>query len=454
MSRQRRFGAPAAAVLATLFCLGSAGAVYADRLDGEMLRSGPVVMNYLRAHGYKTAVVLPFRVLRGDAPLKIEHTPLERNLAERLERSLILSYDPERPVMVLSQAQSVMERQFGLAEARRADIARARLFGLKFPLPLAVENRLRAPDVFLTGRAQLSRDLATTTVTILAFDRQRAEGYEPVHSFTVPTGRSILADAGQGFSLSHRFSGLSRGSAVEANREMDVQATASSTTAEGEFPVELRVLYGDQSQSLNHDSAGGAYNFAIGTPTPGQQVILSVRNRTKDKLGIVLTVNGVNTLYEEQGLEPTQMSYWTLEPGVEYYISGFYKADGKTYRSFTAVSEEQSQRDLAQIGRDMAGLIQLHVLRSSPVGMDVALAMLAARGDGNLRHAVTTQTRQEGPATTWDQLREQIAAQAQGSTPRGLVAPGEEKAETIRHDTFTCPFHTDTLVIRYWNAAQ
>ena len=184
-------------------CGGLSASARADRLDDELLRSGPRVMEYLRGKHYSNAAVLPFRAEDGrkTGGDELKDTPIEHNLADRLERALVLAIDPEHPVAVVTQARTTAQKQFGTA-AHDTAAQRKQLFTVKYPLPLEVPDPLVSIDAFLTGTVKLSADRKTTTVNILAFDRQDPATLSDVLSISVPTGRSILADTAEGFSLS------------------------------------------------------------------------------------------------------------------------------------------------------------------------------------------------------------------------------------------------------------
>lgn len=104
------------------------------------------------------------------------------------------------------------------------------------------------------------------------------------------------------------------------------------------------------------------------------------------RLGVVLTVDGVNTVYEEQG-DVYKMTPWLLEPRESYAIQGFYQKDNKTYKPIIGLSDEASHERLGdlQAGLSHAGLIELHVLRKLPEALDDSDLIAATRGGENLR---------------------------------------------------------------------
>ena len=133
------------------------------------------------------------------------------------------------------------------------------------------------------------------------------------------------------------------------------------------------------------------------------------------------------------------MSYWTLEPHGKYSIAGFYHADGKTYSPISAISEEESRKKVGQLGGRLAGLVELHVMRSSPLAGEMPLGLIAARGQSSLRAAVVPYQEPQQPPHTWEQLRQQIAAQAAAIKPRGLMAPSGDTGGQLRTRSSPAP---------------
>src|SRR5262249_36398552 len=140
-------------------------------------------------------------------------------------------------------------------------------------------------DAFVTGLVEFSPDLRTVNVTVLAFDR-RGEEPEKVCAFTAATDARTLAEAGESFLLKGARGAFDNG-------ELLVQATKSAVqTSEQkaaypleESPVELKVLYDGREVPV-------AKNGTVPEPREGQKVTFALKNRGRERYGVVLLVNG------------------------------------------------------------------------------------------------------------------------------------------------------------------
>ena len=84
-----------------------------------------------------------------------------------------------------------------------------------------------------------------------------------------------------------------------------------------------------------------------------------IRSQASERIGLVLMVNGKNTLYEEEG-DPSHCKAWVLDPGKTYGIEGF-QVDNATRKPFRVLSDQDSAS--VAYGPN-TGPIQFHIMSS------------------------------------------------------------------------------------------
>jgi hypothetical protein len=421
MNRSMRFhlaGLCAASVAAWALL---ARPVRADTIDENLAPKAAEVMEHLQKQGYKNVGVLHFRVEMPGAKSPFGVGRLNSLMATRLENVLILANDDDRPIGITRAASERAAARDKKATYLTAE-GRKKLFAEKYPL--AWGDKDVTVDAFLTGLVKMSPDLAKATVTIEEWlpGKDRAN---TLAQFEVPTNRLLLADLNRNFILSKRS--LNKGLKIE---EPDPDAVASAAGGGGPVRIpkappptdddtfdgllDFRAHYG------NEEFKPGADN-RLPAPRDGQEVYFTVEAK-KERLGVVVLVNGVNTLGEEGvDREPDQYSMWVLEPGKRYTIRGYYTMENaknaaeagkrKSYmRRFEVLSESESL--LAELGDpNKRGKIELILFRQ-PDGELPAVGVRAA----NMR-SVT------GRLPSLQDLKSRILMLGTAKVARGILAP-------------------------------
>ena len=395
-------------------------------------------------------------------------------MASRLENALIWAWNPEHPVQIVTNASKTAAAKMPHANYK-SPASRKALFDIFYELPLNVANRHVKVDAFLMGVVGIDDGFRSTTVLVQAFDNRNPVSYEDVLKFEVPSDRYLLADLGQGFSTIRRGPHMMRGDddlgsdlggthitdplgivEVESSPS-DTQVSSAFTTDSptSDFPVELRITYNGKDQTLQQE-ADSAQNWKLDDPEEGDQVLFHVKNLTDERLGIVLLVNGVNTLFEEyvEDKPAYKMSRWVLEPGVQYCIKGYYKEDMKQYTPILGLSEEKSKEAMEVLG-DLGGYVNLYVFSSeSGNGKEVPPNIVAMSRGGSFLNTVRTAA--DGrPARTWAELQARVARGGSPTPPRGvMIAGGEDKEEQLTEDKLDAAYNSDTMVIKYYSVAE
>ena len=145
-----------------------------------------------------------------------------------------------------------------------------------------------------------------------------------VSDFTATTDAPALVEVGESFMTRGAFDGgrvevvKDQAASEEAVRDQVVKTAARVKSAQvmhplqdPEAPVALEVFYDNQRVPLQLQDG----KALIAEPHEGQTVLFVLRkvDKTPGKYGVVLSVNGENTLYKER-LSPLQCWKWILSP--------------------------------------------------------------------------------------------------------------------------------------------
>jgi hypothetical protein len=446
-SARKRASLITTCVLAAQILLGS-GVAGAGSLNEELLRNAPRVLDYLKEHGFKTVGVLKFRVQDAQGSVSDRVGPLNLNLATRLELALVLTTEIQHPVNVIRDASSVAARLPG-ANHLTPDGRRA-LFDGRYRL--AWGDTEVAADGFLTGVVAVDPGLHELTVAILGFGRESA-GLELVVKFTAGPDPPVVVDLGESFLTRGMFDG---GRITQAAAPAQVIDSAVRVR-EGEqahplldpsAPVTLEILYDDRPVAL--ETRGGT--AFIPEPREGQTVTMVLRKRdaTAIRYGVVLVVNGENTLFKER-TTPLTSSKWILSREVpEIRVRG-YQSKEREAEAFRILSPTDSKRSLISYGPD-AGTIQLVVFREEPTPGRPAKSSEFEEGQAPeaalgvepedlavLKNGAFPQGRPANLAA----LRAQLPVSAKEPANRGLIRQGTAFASTISR----VEFHPDPTAV-------
>jgi hypothetical protein len=332
----------------------SAQAARADNIDRGLFLAAPSILEDLNKHGYKNVGVLKFQVQkdneRSDVPKGAPSFSVGRlntMMATRLENALIRQMTEANQIGITRGASAVAASKnkgstYTTASGRRD------LFTHKYPLIVGTKDA--AVDAFLTGLVVVDFRTGITTVIVRAFDR-KSDTLREVTRLRENTDRSLLTDMNLNYSIVRReikgaggktepkdvayLKGKNGARIVlrgdsQPPADDDDPKPADTTKPPVEKPIgeektpgvsfdsllKFRVFYDDQFVEPD-------VNNAIAPPRKDQKVHFLVQS-TK-RIGMVLRVNGVNTLNEEKDARQVgEYSMWVLEPGREYIIRGYY----------------------------------------------------------------------------------------------------------------------------------
>jgi hypothetical protein len=430
----------------------------ANDLEKRFQETAVQILEKLRTAEIRTTGVLKFSVRIGDGPFPSTVGNLNMRLAQKLELALVMA-NPAR--------ESAVGDQVGIVRAA-SDVAntiegashlsedgRRLLFSKSYPLAWKHRDKTEViPDSLIVGVGQVHADLSTMDIEIMLLSKSNLK-IQPLASLTVPTDLEDLIDSGESFTTR----GLFDGGTIETKTNGDAEKETKKEEALKEAVKEKALLVrketlgkSEPQKSVNHPLAVTSdapikfeiwyadkqqpYEFRDGAafvkePAEGQQVILTVRRKSAEKkrYGVLVRVNGENTLYRERTPDP-KASLWILEPNAtEFGIYGF-QIDTDTRQDFLVLSDEESDKRTIDYGRDV-GMISVVVFEEETQQPVIP-------SDDELDLAVQSQTvLPEKTADSRGQLGKSLFDQliAQDTT-RGLIVDGQKTDAAINTVTF------------------
>lgn len=329
-------------------------------IDDKLFRVSHLIMKDLVDHGYKNVGVLKFQVKNGNSEATLTSGTLNYVMATRLENALILKNDDKAPIGITRGASAVAAAN-DVKATFLTEAGRQALLGQKYPLAWGTEKV--QVDAFLTGIVSISPDAKSTKITIQAFDSKNLKLRE-ILSFEAKTDTAIIRDTNQSFFVSRElaaraFSGddsleslndLAVQTAQKQNKTSDVNK-ANVEKASKDY-LDIKFKFDGQEVEIGPDGF-------LKKPLTGKYVVIHLKARVK--LGLLLRVNGVNTL-DDQSDEKANLadySWWILEPNRDYEIPGFC-TNGKV---FPFIAKAVEEANVAEMGKN--------VLRHGKIDFDI-----------------------------------------------------------------------------------
>lgn len=428
--------------MACLAMVGS-GAARADHIDGKLRGEAVAIMKDLEKKGYKNVGILKFQVQNGNTPPTLTAGKLNYVMATRLENALVMTDKPDAPIGITRGASAVAASKDKKASFLTAE-GRQNLFKVRYPLAWGTQSV--EVDAFLTGIVVISPDKKRTTIIVQAFDHKNLD-LRKVAEFAVDTDLAILRDTNQNFVVARRTfnawaaaddpdAELNKLAVENAVKENKPGTSKKMTLDDMKEYLDFQILFNDQPMDI---TPGGF----VANPPAGQKMKIKVS--AKVKLGLLLRVNGVNTLSEQRDEKSdlNEYSWWILEPGTPYMIRGFYK-DSKVSEF---VAKEESEVDLAQLGENAErhGKIDFDVF-VNPTEVVKDLPAPKARGlDFSFRSVDST-------PKTFEDLKKEIRTNLpvkKTAVPRSFFVPGSTLENQQLETTAFEGRHVGGITINY-----
>jgi len=355
--------AGAALLGAALCCAGAE----AKSLEEQLQEQASEIIRRARSMGWQNIGVLKFRVQKGSGRLTDSVGTLNTLIAHKLEAALrIADKDADEPLGIALHASTTANQIHKTNHL--APEGMKRLFAKTYPL--ANRDGRELIDAFLTGVVLVSSDLVDMKVFASAFGRDDTKPWNVVPPFTVPIDARILPEIGESFQLRSALGapGAGADNPIEAARRVRENVTEEFPLAGKPDVAVFHIFYdGELIEPRYDEGTGEAY---VPEPREGQKVTFQFKreDRLPERLGVVVKVNGENTLYR-QTLPDLMCKKWVLEPNAPPLdISGFQK-DQHTQEAFLVLSREESKENEMYYGADV-GMITVVVFRERDTETD------------------------------------------------------------------------------------
>lgn len=369
-----------AALLTTLS--GAMTACGLDRpptLERQLKSSAPEIWTRLRERSIARFGVLKFRVQKPGGRVSDNVGTLNMFLAERLEAALALE-DPvglDEPVKLVRKASRTAAKIPGASHL--SPQGRQKLFSHSY-VPAWNAEPIQV-DAFLTGIARFAPDYKSFDLGILAI-RPGEPGLElllpPVK---VATTGAILHEIGESFQVRSIFDSPQPTHLAELARQVR-ESPEQCFPLSHDPVVVLRIFYERQPVTLTFRD-GQAW---IPEPSTGQKVTFELErlDRAEFALGVVLKVNGENTIYCER-MRDLDCSKWVLtRDRPKGSLRGFQMRDHQQAKEFRVASAEESKNLEVYYGEDV-GTISMVVFREQLHADERAAEEPAAEAQGEQR---------------------------------------------------------------------
>jgi hypothetical protein len=435
--------------LAALFQSGTGLAWAQDRttLEQAMEKHAAKVIDYLKSKNYQAVGVLKFLVQKGEGKPSDNVGPLNLNIANRLEVALVLA-DPDEKLKLIRHASETIAKSKNSRASHLTAAGRRALFRMEYDPAWGNANERVKADAFVTGLVEISPDLKQTTVRLQAFDSPENDPVE-IGQFTVPTDARTLTEAGK----SYRLRTLLPSRADEAAGAAYAAETGKAESPLKTSPVALEIFYDEDRVEIEYQNGAAR----VKGPRQGQAVRFVLKNKSGEHYGVVLRVNGENTLYREK-LPSAQCRKWVLDPGEEINVIG-YQTDQDTAEKFEVLSPEESEEREVNYG-EHAGTFSVEVFGAR--GAEEKNPLLADSDESRRLYAINTGDVPASKPIKLKSLQDQLTKgrpKVSGGERsllrgKGIVVPGEKiksGVQRITFETYSVPVVSAT--IRYYTPA-
>jgi hypothetical protein len=432
------------AAVPVLFCLTAfAPSVGAEasppRLEQALQQAAPKILAALTeknaaalAKNDRLGVgVLKFLVQKGKQKPDDNAGPLNLRLAERLEVALVLALKDSR-VRILHDASAVVVKQMNRRANHLTAKGRQAFFDNQYPPAWGREKELPA-DVFLTGRVHFDDKFRGASITVESFDRSGT--LSPVCTFKARIDPRILTEAGVSY--------------VRSRGALDVNELAAAEPAEvqKELPITFEVLYDGKAVPIKEGT--------VPEPQRNQRVSFRLQHRNRDNhvYGVILKVNGDNTLFPDEKPSEEQNGWkWILKPKTRVEVTGFQVTQEKI-KLFEVDRVRPTDASVVRYNQH-AGSFQLLVYRGKqPADKEASEDKLPAESSYIGRGFPTTKGREDSLKHLQSLLREK-RKQTTASSTRGYITAGTEVKGTVEEVDFKSFGEPSSLTIRYYTPVE
>ncbi len=383
---------------------------------------------------------------------------LNLSMADRLEVALALALDAKKPEFrLIEKASDTAAPTLKDSKGHLSPEGRKALFELKYNPAWGKQGETVMADTFLTGIVHFSPDLRTLNVTIQAFNLA-GDKLDTVCSFDAATSLRVLTESGESFAASRGLDEAQTEAPAERSERVVLAERLKvreenqdySPLEAAECPIEVKVFYNDREVAI--------HNGEVPDPKTDTRIRFVLRHRNKDKstYGVVLKVNGENSLYRQHG-DDLNCYKWILRPGTEVRIDGFQiEGNDTAAQPFVAASPEESRRDEVHYGHH-AGTFTVVVFRervndqdrvNTLVNKEEPVTQSIAKGD-----LEPNGSRSGSLNALQARLRSQAKVDAKTAGGKGLIKASPDKITSNVKEVPFQPYEAPVLsaTIRYYH---
>ena len=422
-----------AALLAAL--LFGMSTVHAADLSQTIHQAARDAIAYCKQNDIESVGALKFLIVRDDQFADDVGT-INMLLARRLEIALVLANDPRKPLKLVEDASATANKIEGASHLSKA--GREKLFSVEYHAMWGDQELV--PDALIAGVGTVSDDLKTLKFSLLVA-RRVGNALEQMGKadYVATTTPAVLTEVGESFATRGAFDGgkivknsdssdlpddgLPGGSEPDAATKTlltSAKKIKSGTTHPFNDPtaaVRLTVLY--DGQPVPFDVRNG--RALLREPNEGQRVELRIsKDETSQRYGVVVKVNGQNTLKKQQ-LPDASCGKWILsEPNQTFAIRG-YQMDESELEEFRVLSSAESKEREVDYGAEVGTLSVTVFAEGEP-------APLELDEDARESKIVETARLPKEPSASFGALKAKLLADAN----RGLIAEGNRVQGAVR----------------------
>ncbi len=336
-------------LLITLVVVGSVSTAIraADPIDEAFVQSAKTILGTLKQKKFTNVGVLKFLVRHGEGPARDDVGDLNLTLANKLEVALILANTDEN-FGIIDRASDAVVRAKLLTANHKTEDGRKAFFGRKYELAWSRDKV--EPSGFLTGVATFSADLGKFTIQFQWFDKS-GKLQDMLGEVSVASTPELLAQCGFSYVLAAaRQKAILDGEAIAADlqrRESLERAVAPNPMAADEpftliaaSPVKWAVLYNGKPVKVTGNT--------LPEPKENDRIEFTLTNPGPGTYGVVLLVNGENTLYQER-TAPLACRKWVLAPNTTVTVRGF-QTGPDTVAPFRVLPPDEVPADAVNYG--------------------------------------------------------------------------------------------------------
>ena len=472
-----RFIAPALAMLLLTSGATPAAEKAVPNFDQAVREQAPKILAALKAKGYKNVGVLKFLARNDGGTWRDNLGPINRTLADRLEIALLVSLKPADGMGIVFRASDVVAASGNVRATHRSEEGRAEFFGFD-PSPFYFpwnRNQKVQPDAFLTGQATLSADLQRMTIQLQVFGNSGADKLklQDISEFVTSVDARTLTETGISFVGARGpfdkpiDAGQFTTQVIKDAPKQDDTADQWQKRAETllkemkGLPIKIEVLYNNEPVSFEANpfrppSERDNVLLRVREPLAREKVSFRLSNRGTETFGVVLKVNGQNSIFREEKAAQDCFK-WILEPGKFVVINGF-QLDNMIAADFAVKSEAESRKEEMNYA-DNAGTFSIVVFRAATSAADTQIVQqeekardlptaMIARGTEQL----TTRINASDLASFQGELAKLTQKSEAASGSRGIIGTSKTGTNPVMDVKFTpVPRPAFSATIRYYD---